>query len=180
MADQAKITSLDALETFRASLIIFVDKAHRSVDQVGDDVRRMKSWIQEQWILWEREIRRRDRLLGEAKQELLRARLSGLRDSTLVQEEAVRKAKRALETAEAKLENVKRWTRDYDHRVDPLVKRMESLLHLLDHDMPKAIAYLVQAQRTLDAYAGTAPTPSSAPLPTPLENESSHPNPPQT
>lgn len=178
MADQAKITSLDALETFRANLIVFVDKAHRSVDQVGDDVRRMKSWIEEQRLVWEREIRRRDRILGEAKQELLRARLSGLRDSTLVQEEAVRKAKRALEAAEAKLENVKRWTRDYDHRLAPLVKRMESLLHLLDYDMPKAIAYLVQAQRTLDAYAGTAAAPSTS-LPAPPQNDSSHPNPPQ-
>src|SRR5687767_14461768 len=107
MSDQARITSLDALESFRSSLIVFIDHAHRSLDQVGDDVRRTRAWIADQRLIWEREIRKRDRILGEAKQELMRARLSGLRDSTLAQEELVRRAKRSMEEAEAKLQNVK-------------------------------------------------------------------------
>ncbi len=160
MAEQAKVTSIDALEALRAALIIFVDKAHQSVDQVGDDVRRMRSWVQdEQRMVWEREIRKRDRILGDAKQELMRVKLSGLRDNIFPQEEAVRRAKRALEHAEEKLQNVKRWTRDYDHLLEPLLKRLGSLNELLDHDLPKAISYLVQAQRTLESYAQTMPAP---------------------
>lgn len=166
MADQAKVSSIEALEAFRACLIIFVDKAHTSIDQVGDDVRRMRNWIEgDQRMHWERELRRRERILGEAKQELMRVKLSGLRDTTFPQEEAVRKAKRALEHAEEKLRNVKRWTRDYDRHAEPLMKRLGSLCDVLDHDMPKAIAYLLRAQHTLEAYTqtGAAPPPASSP-----------------
>lgn len=180
MADQAKITSIEALEAFRACLIVFVDSAHRSIDQVGDDVRRMRSWVHsEQRIHWEREIRKRDRILGEAKQELMRVKLSGLRDNTFPQEEAVRRAKRALEHAEEKLRNVKRWTRDYDHHLDPLIKRLGSLHELLDHDLPKAISFLVQAQKILDSYAQTMPAPSSEPLPSGTEKPPAPSPPPQ-
>lgn len=176
MAEQAKVTSIEALEAFRACLIIFVDKAHSNVDQVGDDVRRVRSWVQdEQRMHWEREIRRRDRILGEAKQELMRVKLSGLRDNTFPQEEAVRKAKRALDHAEEKLRNVKRWTRDYDHHMDPLLKRLGSLFDVLDRDMPKAMAYLLQAQRTLEAYTQAGVTPSPAPASTTPDKDSSTP-----
>lgn len=167
MADQAKVTSIDALERFRASLILFLNKAHQSVDEVGDEVRRTRIWVQDdQRMHWDREIRRRGKLLDEAKQELMRARLSGLRDSTLAQEEAVRKATRAMEEAETKRRNVKKWTRDYDQVLEPLVKKLESLRHYLDHDIPKAIAFLVQAQQTLEAYAGTGPR-NASPAPPP-------------
>jgi hypothetical protein len=165
MADQAKITSLDALETLRSNLILFLNRAHMPIDEVGDEVRRTRIWVQDdQRMHWDREIRKRGKILDEAKQELMRARLSGLRDSTLAQEEAVRKAERALQEAEVKRRNVKKWTRDYDHALEPLVKKLESMRMYLDHDMPKAIAYLVQAQRTLEAYAQTGGPPADAPL----------------
>jgi hypothetical protein len=158
MAEQAKVTSIDALERFRASVILFLNKAHQSVDEVGDEVRRTRIWVQDdQRVKWDREIRRRAKLLDEAKQELMRARLSGLRDSTLAQEEGVRKAERLMAEAELKRRNVKKWTRDYDHALEPLVKKLEVLRQFLDHDMPKAIAYLVRAQQTLEAYAETGP-----------------------
>ena len=156
MAEQAKVTSLDALESFRANLIIFMTTAHRCVDEAGDEVRKTRQWLQgEQRTHWEGEARKRKRVLDQAEADLYSARLSGLKDRTIVQENAVRKAKHALTEAEEKLRAVKKWNRDFDGCADPLVKRLEGLRYFLDHDMPKALAYLVQAQRTLEAYAET-------------------------
>ena len=55
---------------------------------------------------------------------------------------------------------VKKWNRDFDDDADPLVKRLEGMRFFLDHDMPKALTYLVQAHRTLESYAETS-TPRS-------------------
>lgn len=171
MAERAHITSIDALESFRAHLIIFTTTAHRSLDEVGDQVRRTRLWLQnDQRLHWEGELRRRTRAFDEARQELLGARLAGLRNAIANRENNVRLAKQALVAAETKLRAVKTWARDYDTSVEPLVKRLQSLRHFLDHDMPKAMAWLVQAQRTLEAYSEAAPpvasssaTPSAVP-----------------
>ena len=153
MAEHVKVTSIDALEAFRASLIVFLTTAHRCVDEVGDEVRRTRGWVQhDQRLHWEGQIRIRKRKLDQAEGELMTARLSGLRDSTSAQQAAVMKAKRALAEAEEKLRSVKLWARDFDHKLEPHTKTLEGLRHLLDHDLPKGIAYLVQAQKTLDAY----------------------------
>jgi hypothetical protein len=164
MADQVKITSIDMLESFRAALIIFLNKGHQAVDEVSDEIRRVRGWIQnDQRVHWEGEMRRRQRVLDQANQELLSARLSGLRDSATLQERAVQKAKLAVAEADEKLRNIKRWNRDFDHAVEPLVKRLDSVRQLLDHDMPKGLAYIVQAHRTLEAYTETtAPVDSAA------------------
>ena len=166
MAEQAHVTSLDALEAFRASLIVFLGHAHRSVDEVGDEVRRTRGHLQNEWrTRWEQEIRKRRQLLSQAEQDLLSAKLSNLRDNISAQQNAVRKAREALDHAEKKLRKVKLWTRDFDTAVGPLVKRIDSLRHLLDFDLPKGLAYLVQAQKILEAYAESAP-PTPAPAST--------------
>jgi hypothetical protein len=47
---------------------------------------------------------------------------------------------------------------------------MEGLRFFIDHDMPKALAFLVQAQKTLEAYT-EIPAPQTTP-PTVAEPES--------
>ena len=166
MAEQAKVTSIEALELFRAELIIFADKAHCSLDEVGDEVRRTRAWLQnDQRTRWEGEIRRRKRVLDQAEQELLSAKLSNLRENISAQQNAVRKARSALAEAEEKLRCVKRWNRDFEQTAEVLVRRFEGLRHYLNHDLMKAISFLLQAQRTLEAYAETGAPPPPSPTP---------------
>lgn len=156
MADQAKITSFDALETFRTNLILFLNKAHARVDEVGDEIRRTRGWLQsDRRVYWEGEIRRRRRALDQAEQELLNAKMSSFRENLSREMLAARRAKDALMEAEEKLQNVKRWTRNYESMVAPLAKKLESLRGVLDHDLPKAISHLVETQQNLGAYAET-------------------------
>jgi hypothetical protein len=168
MATQARITSTEALESFRASLIVFLGKARRSVDDVSDEVRRTRVWLQhDQRIHWEGEFRRRTKQLEQAQAELMSAQITSNQTSVLLRQAAVIKAKRALIEAEGKLRTLKKWVQNYDSCVDPVAKKLESLREYLSTDMPKAIAYLASVQKTLDAYAAAAvPTAEGAPAPT--------------
>jgi hypothetical protein len=173
MATHAKVTSLDALETFRAALIVFMTKAHRSLDEVGDEIRRTRQWIEnDRRLHWEGEIRRRRRALEQAEQELFSARLSKFLEASRRQL-AVRKAKEAVAEAEEKLRAVKLWNQKYDAAADPMAKGLEGLRHFIERQMPGAVSFLVQAQKILEAYttpavpdgggetAGRATTPQS-------------------
>jgi len=171
MANQVRVTSLDALETFRAHLIIFLAKAVGAVDEVGDEVRRTRSWVHnDQRHFWETQIKKRRRTLDQAQGEYMNARLSKLQDNIAAQKQAVQKAKRALAEAEEKLLLVKTWIRNFDSCTDPLMKKMSSLRQFLDFDMPKAVAFLVQAQKTLEAYT-QIPSPESTAASPPSSSE---------
>lgn len=158
MGTQARVTSADALDSFRASLVIFSTKARQSVDSVRDRIHRLRIWLQtDQRMHWQNEIRRGRRALDQAQQELYSARLSGLADTVTVREIAVRKAKATVETAEEKLRNVVKWSRNLDVLADPLMKRLDAFREFIDHEMPEAIALLYRTREILDAYAERAP-----------------------
>ena len=164
MAERAHITSVEAIEAFRSSLIVYLDKMNASLDEVTENVRRTRMWIQEdQRMHWEGEIRRRSRKLEQAEQELRSARLSSMRKPSEEYKSAVRKAKSALQEAEAKMKVVKEWGRQYDSRVEPLARMVERLRTCLSLDMPKGVAYLTEMVSTLEKYAGIKPSQPIAP-----------------
>ncbi len=156
MAQQAHITSVDALESFRSSLIVYVSKARPTLEEVSAEVVRTRLWLQnEQRTKWESEVRRRAKLLEQAQAALFSARISNLRKETSAEQLAFHRAKRSLDEAEGKLRTLKQWNREFDQRVEPLVKQTEKLHTVLANDMVKAIAYLGEAIKTLAAYSET-------------------------
>jgi hypothetical protein len=170
MPDRARVTSLEAIETFRAKLIIYRDKAGRVLDEVSDEVIRTRLWLENDRIAhWQNEIKRRTRELETRRQELFSAQLSGLREASYVQQQAVVKAKQALRDAEERLQSVKQWSRQYDQRVEPLARHVDKLRHTLGNDMGLAVASLAELLKTLAAYAELSHTTASSP-PTPGES----------
>jgi hypothetical protein len=166
MANQAKVTSTEALEAFRANIVVFLTKARRSLDDVGDEVRRARQWLQhDQRNHWEGELRRRTKALERAQQEMMSVRLASHQASAMqARQAAVNKAQHDVKEAEDKIRKVKGWTQNFDHGADPIVKRLESVREMIDNDMPKAISYLLNVQKILEAYADThAPTAEGAP-----------------
>jgi hypothetical protein len=153
MATQAKITSTEALESFRAALVIFLTKARRSLDDSTDEIRRMRQWVQhDQRVHYEGEFRRRKKKLEQAQQELMSVKLASHKESALMARQmAVAKAQHEVVDAENKLRKLKSWSQNYDTCADPIVKRMDRLRSSLN-DLPKAIAYLVNVQKILDDY----------------------------
>ena len=109
MADQAKVASIDSLESFRNSLVIFMERVSKSIEEVGDTVRRTKHWVQdEQYNYWISEKRRRERKLEQAEQELYSSRLSTLQDASTEAQMNVRRANRAIEEVEEKIKLIKK------------------------------------------------------------------------
>jgi hypothetical protein len=158
MEQRAQVTSIEAIESFRAAMIVFLSKARPALEEVCADVVRTRAWLQgEARSHWEGEMRRRKRELEEAQQELFSAKLSKLQQATALQEMAVTRARRAIQEAEAKLQVIKRWDRELENWTEPLVKQVEQLHGFLALDMVKAAAYLAQVVKTLDAYAEGAP-----------------------
>jgi cell fate (sporulation/competence/biofilm development) regulator YlbF (YheA/YmcA/DUF963 family) len=162
MADRAQVTSLDALESFRASLIVFLTKARPTLEEVSDDVLRTRLWLQnDRRLHWQAELKRRLREFEQAKQELFSARLSNLQEPTAAQQLTVTRAQRAVREAEDKLRLLKKWSRDFENQTDPLVKLVEHLQTFLTSDMKHAVAHLTQLLTTLDAYAERGPAPGT-------------------
>jgi hypothetical protein len=154
MPQKAHVTSLEALESFRAKLIVYVSQARPALDEVSADVARVRQWLEnDQRTHWEDQMRRRTKEVEQAQQALFSARLSILRQENSAEQLLLQRAKRALEGADTKLKIVKKWKREYEGRVQPLLKQMEKLHSVLSNDMVKAVAYLTQTISTLAEYA---------------------------
>ena len=163
MATQAKITSLEALDALRSRLIVFMTKARRALDDASDEVRRTRQWLQhDQRVRWESEIRALTKKVEQAEQELLSAKLAGHREALHAREAVVRRGRETLAEAQGKLRAVKQWGQRYDSVADPIAKRLDDLRGFLEYDIPKATAYLVGVQKTLESSTASPSAPGAA------------------
>jgi uncharacterized protein (DUF3084 family) len=166
MAERANITSVEALDAFRAALVLYLSKARPSLDEINSEVVRLRVWLEsDRRMYWEKQMRRCALKLEEAKQAVFSAEMSNLRQSTTAERTAVTKAQRDLADAEQKLANVKKWITDFESRVSPLAKQLERLQSFLSSSLPQAQAYLAESIRTLEAYANIAVPASSIAVP---------------
>jgi hypothetical protein len=161
MPGKAQITSVEAIELFRAALILYTSRMRPVLEEASSEIVRTHLWLQnEQRYHWEGQLRERNKALEQAKQELFTARISDFQETTSLLQMTVRRSQRAVEEAEGKLKLLKRWDRELDNRATPLVKEVEQLHGFLTTDIPRAVATLAQIIKTLDAYTGvSAPKP---------------------
>lgn len=160
MADRADVTSIDALEHFRSSLLVYMDKMGVTLDEIDDAVKRTRVWVQsEQPNHWKKEIKRLTRALEDAEQALFSSRLSASREPSAQEQMNVNRLRRALRDADEKLRITKKWSRNYDSVVEPLAKKLEILRFMITERLPQGTQYLKQAADTLHAYAETGPGP---------------------
>ena len=77
MTSGAKVGSVEALDSFRSSLIVYISKARPSLEEIGAEVMRSRMWLEnDQRIHWETQVRRRAQTLETARQELFAAGIS--------------------------------------------------------------------------------------------------------
>jgi hypothetical protein len=166
MADQqAKVRSVDAIEAFRSTLILFLTKAKPTLEEIVSEVTRTRLWVEnDQKTFWQKEMKVRHRELEQAQGELFSARLSRIDTPSAAQQMAVQRATRAIRHAEDKLHILKKWDRELETRTEPMLKLVEQLHGFLTTDMGKAVAYLNNIIQTLQAYAEVGPV-SGSPAP---------------
>lgn len=151
---QAQVRSVDALEAFRSCLLVYLEKVRPVVDEISSDLRRTLLWMEtDRRVHWEREVRRRSQALEQAQQALLSARLATFREATMVEQQAVHQARRALDEAQDKLRRLRRWVLEFGPRTDALARQLNALESMLHQDLPKAVAQLTELIGHLEAYA---------------------------
>jgi len=170
MSEQAKISSIDALEAFRADLIQYIAKARVALEDMEGDVRRTQTWLDiDRRQHWERELKLWMKNLHQAEQELYSANLTSPQASNAFQKMAVLKARRKVEEAEQKLRVVKKWRETFDNRATPLLRQLDPMFHLVGQQLPKGVHSLGESIKALQAYAEKS-APVSTPTPPPVEN----------
>jgi len=163
MPDQAHLTSSEAIEFFRANLIAYITKTRPLLEDACDEVFRTREWLHnDRRIHWENQVRKRARILEEARQALLGAKMSNLRETRAAEHMAVERAKRALVEAEEKLKLIKTWSREFDQRAQILVKELEHVRYLAANELPRGVAHLGQIVLRVEEYAGVMRKPAAA------------------
>ncbi|MEM9016606.1 MAG: hypothetical protein AAGC68_06300 [Verrucomicrobiota bacterium] len=162
MADRARVNSIENLEQFRASLVLFVERASLIVDEVSEEVKRTRIWLQtEQKLRLTHEIKRKNRKLEMLEQELFTARLSKLKNAKTGQQMQINQVRRELRELEDKTRAVASWLRNFDSNVETEARKVEKLRFLLDSETRRALTLLGESVRLLNEYASGG-TPSGA------------------
>ena len=163
MTDRAQVTSVAALESFRAALLVFLSQARASVDEARSEVLRTRVWLEnDQARHWENQLRVRSLALERAQAEMFGARMSQFGGDMQEKQTNLRRAKLAAAEAGEKLKRLKKSGRELDHDAEPLLKQIERLQGFLSSDLGLAVGQLNEIIKALEAYAGvTAPAPKT-------------------
>jgi hypothetical protein len=170
MSDQVKVSSIDALEAFRADLIQYVEKARVALEDAEGEVRRTRTWLDvDRTNYWTRQLKQRSKELDQVEAEFYNAKITRPTESHAFHKMAVLKAKRRLEEAEAKILVLKKWRQTFDNRVTPMLRQLDPMFFLVGLHLPKAIHSLGESIKALQAYAEKGPTakPSTPSAPEP-------------
>ncbi len=150
----AHVTNLESLERFRSSLVLFLERANLILDEVGEEVKRTRIWLQtEQRPKLALEMKRIHRELEMLEAELFSARLSDLAQKKTGVQMLVNQKRRETRELEETQRKVAGWLRGYDSIVETEAKKVEKLRHHLDTDMVRAVTYLKEAILQLNAYS---------------------------
>ena len=169
MARSAKVTSIDTLPLVAAALQKFRGESAVALDDLEIELRRIVEWIHhDRKQYWTKERDRAYENLSQARLQLQQARVSrriGDHEPACVDEKrAVARAKRRLETAYQKVDEVRRWTVLIDRAVDDFQRNRTQFATWLDTDLQRAVAALNQMSESLVSYISLeTPADSAAP-----------------
>jgi chromosome segregation ATPase len=166
LAESARVTSLDALARFRAFYADFGEQARLALSNAESDIQRTLWWLQnDRRQHWQMQIKRRDKILAQAKAELHSAELQSRdsRPSLILERKAVAKAERALEEARQKLEACRKWARVLEREIMLYKGQVQGLSGRLEREVPKGLGRLGNLMDHLDKYIRMNPTATAGP-----------------
>ena len=158
----ARVTSLDLLSDFRASLAEFKSSGQDALAAIALDIRRATDWLTERRQFWTRTVRECQDEVTQAKAELARKQVyhPGERQPDCTQEiKALRRAQALLEHAEGQVEKCRRWEPALQRAADEYAGPARQLSDLLEGDLPKSLGLLERLLISLEEYVAVAPQP---------------------
>ncbi len=162
MGGGAKVTSLDALDSFAAALRLFQDEALRAMESVEMNARAASAWTkQERREYWRAQIGRAEQKAHEAKLNLQRAqtfrRMDDYRPDCVDEKREWERARRRMEFCREKTETVKHWSRVVDQGIFEYEGGVSQLARWLETEADRAVATLRRLRTTLQEYVAVAP-----------------------
>jgi hypothetical protein len=165
--ERAHILSVEALEAFRANLIVYREAARPALDEVRGEMIRARLWLEtDRKPYWETQIRRRAQQLQDAEAALFKLRLSPTSSGLEYAQAMVRRGRDAVAEAEGKLKAVRKWIRDFDEAVGPAGRQIEHLRERLAGELTEAVGELSRNMQWLADYADVRPEAPPASKPT--------------
>jgi hypothetical protein len=159
MSESANVRAVSALRDAKSALERFAQEASAAVSEIETDAQRSIDWLETVRIPEiEREIRRLEAAVQDARKEYRRKEFTSMSDNpTLVDErKAVERAKARLEEARERLERTKRWVRTLQKEWTICRAQMQPLVDVLQRDVPRGGVRLTKMIGSLDAYARLA------------------------
>ncbi|MDF1860906.1 MAG: hypothetical protein P1U87_11880 [Verrucomicrobiales bacterium] len=172
MADKANVASIEALDRFRSNLVVYLERVNSILDEVSEEVKRTRIWLQtEQKLKLTQDMKRRNRELEMLEAEMFSARLSSLKTAKTGAQMQINKKRREIRVLEETMRAVAGWARNFDSTVEVEARKVEKLRFLLDSDMKHAVSFLSESIRLLDEYSSGGMPASSSPPPTGSETD---------
>lgn len=161
MATSARVESVDAIREFRVYLTKFQEMAMRALGDADSEIHSLTRSLEGEWLNhWTATIRKRQEILGKAEEAFRFKRLykdsSGSTPSAVEEQKAVQVAKKRLEEAQTKLNNVKRATKLLLKASTEYRGGVGSFNNSVMAGMPAAIAHLGALLEQIEIYLGIA------------------------
>ena len=169
MSTTVRVDSIDALKQFRVALIKFAEEANAALAGAESEMQRMVGWLErEQLSHWQTQIRKRQEALGRAQEALRMKKLfpdaSGRTPTPVEEEKAVRRCKAAVEEAEQKLVNVKKYARVLQREIMNYKGGVQRFSSWVGSEIPVAISRLDRMAGMLEQYVALKMPPGYSPV----------------
>lgn len=164
MPNQANVNSFDALEAFRAALLVFAKQSDEGLTECETEMRRLLEWLEhDRPGYWKERVRLAHDAAHKAKGDLHRCLMYpvGVNERPACTEEraALKQAEAHLAYCREKQERLRHWVREVRHELHTYEGRTTRLREVIEHDAPKAAAAIAKMLATLEEYRGlTSPT----------------------
>lgn len=159
----ADVRSLDALRDARYALAEFRTTVRLALQEASSEVHRTLWWLEhDQLTHWKAQIKRRERLLQDARTELNRAQIGAMDSQVTPREEIAneRKANQALAEAQDKVRRIGHWARTIEHERNMFNGQLQILGRSIDGSLPKAEARIDLMAAQLEQYIQVSPSPA--------------------
>lgn len=174
MSTGAKVSSIEALVQFREALCTFAADVREALCAADADIRRTFDWLQEELKWWQKEIYRRQDLVGQARVALNRKkmeRIFGRKPDITEEEKQLRKAILRLQQAEDMVVRIRRAVPQLQHAVTSYEGPARQLSGFIDGVVPNDLALLERKITALDEYVRLAPPTTGAPIAVGMSSE---------
>jgi hypothetical protein len=163
----ARVEDIEILKVFRAAMFKFAEASGVALADAESELHRTINWLEnEQMSKWQNEHRKRQRILGEAREKLRMKKVfagpAGTKQSTVDEEKLVKIATAKVLEAEQKILACKKWNRQLQKEMLMYKGQTQRFATAISVDIPLGAAVLGNMIVRLEAYASLAPQNASS------------------